>query len=800
MAISHRRPSLIALALVGLTASTLLVLRAQTTRADAEFLRKAYDTYTSMRQASPYKAVSWSFIGPTNISGRATDVAVADDNGHRRIYAGYATGGVWKTDDNGATWQAIFENMPSTSVGDLAVAPSNPNIVWVGTGEANIFRASMAGVGIYKSVDAGRTFQHMGLSDTQTIARILVHPTNPDIVYVAATGHEWTDNAMRGVFKTTDGGKTWTKVFYKSPRTGAIDLVMDPRDPNTLYAALWQRIRRKWSDPRVEPGYNEGGIVKTTDGGRTWVDVSQGLPAPEFRGRIGIDLARSKPDTLYAFVDNYEEGRGPQQNERDAYGRPITNGRIKSAEIYRTDDAGKTWRKTSENNDYMINHSGTYGWVFGQIRVDPTDDNTIYTMGLGLNVSRDGGRSFSGIGGTHGDHHGLWIDPANPKVLYSVNDGGFYQTDTGGIAPPPPPGTTPAPPTAGRGRGGPSAWKFAVSVNATQFYNVELDTASPFHAYGSIQDVGSRRVTVDLSKGRDVAPVAFENAPGGEGSNHAVDPNNPNIVYSHGFYGNFSRTDVSQTGGGRGGGASKEIQPTDPDVELRAQWMAPFFISPHNSAIVYAGYQFLFKSTDHGDSWKKVSPDLTNNKATEMLPKNSSAIPYQTIVAITESPKKQGLFYVGSDDGRLHTTIDDGKEWTELTSRLPVRRWISRIIPSQHVEATVYVTQRGREDDDFAAYIYKSTDYGKTMKSIVNNIPAGPVNVLREDPRDPNILYVGTDFGVYVSTNGGAKWEVLGGNLPPVQVSDLQFQKRENVIVISTYGRGMYLVDATKIK
>jgi photosystem II stability/assembly factor-like uncharacterized protein len=688
--------------------------------------------------------VSWSFLGPTNISGRATDVAVADGDGHRRVYAGYATGGVWKSDDNGATWQATFEHMPSTSIGDLAVAPSDPHVVWAGTGEANIFRASMPGVGIYKSIGAGATWQHMGLTDTQTIARIIVHPTNPDIVYVAASGHEWTDNEARGVFKTTDGGRTWTRVYFKSARTGAIDLVMDPRDPNTLYAALWQRIRRKWSDPRVEPGYNEGGVIKTTDGGRTWTDVNQGLPAPEFRGRIGIDIARSKPDTLYAYVDNYEEGRGAQPSP--------------------------------DNNNFMLNHSGTYGWVFGQIRVDPADENTIYSMGLGLNVSHDAGKSFTALRGTHGDHHGLWIDPANPKILYSNNDGGVYLSADAG-----------------------QTWKFAQAVSATQFYNVELDTAAPFHAYGSIQDVGSRRVTIDLGPARQVAPRAFENAPGGEGSNHAVDPNNPNIVYSHQFYGDFSRTDLSQAPGGRGG-VSKGIQPTDPDAELRAQWMAPFFISPHNSAIVYAGYQFLFKSTDRGDSWTKISADLTNNNSAEMLLKNSTAIPYQTIVAITESPKKQGLFYVGTDDGRLHTTIDDGKEWTELTSRLPVRRWISRVVPSQHAEGTVYVAQRGREDDDFAAYLYKSTDYGKTFKSVAANIPAGPVNVIREDPRDPNILYAGTDFGAYVSTNGGTTWAVLGGNLPSVQVSDLQYQKRDNVIVISTYGRGMYLLDAMKVR
>lgn len=778
---------------------------------NAEGLLKAWGTYTTQRQASPFRTVNWQSIGPTNVSGRATDVAVADVAGARHIYAAYATSGVWKSEDHGKSWRAVFEHEASTSIGDIAIAPSNSNIVWVGTGEANIFRASMAGTGIYKSTDAGRTFTHMGLTDTQTIARIVVHPTNPDIVYVAASGHEWTDNEMRGVFKTTNGGRTWTKVLYKSPRTGAIDLVMDPTDPNVLYAAMWQRIRRKWSDPRVEPGYNEGGVMNSTDGGATWSDAAAGLPAPQFRGRIGLDIARSNPNVLYAFVDNYEEGRGPQQGERDAYGRPITNGRIKAAEVYRTDDKGRTWRKVSDSNDYMIEHSGTYGWVFGQIRVDPTNENTVYTMGLALNRSTNGGKTFervqgtsvsnvdgSNTGGVHGDHHGLWVDPADPKKLYNANDGGFYHSLDGG-----------------------ATWTFAIAAGGAQFYNVAVDNTRPASwAYGSIQDHGSRRGRIDLSKGREaIQAVAWENAPGGEGSNHAIDPTDPNIVYSHGFYGNFSRTDLSvaQAARGRGRGAgtgaggapaapqgpqrTTNIQPPNPpDAELRAQWMAPIIISPHDNKVIYAGYQFIYKSTNRGEGFERISPDLTDNNTAQMLIRNSNAIPYQSIVALAESPKRAGLLYVGSDDGRVHTTIDNGKEWTELTSKLPVRRWISRLVPSAHAEGTVYITQRGREDDDFAPYLYRSTDFGRTFTSIVNNIPAGPINVVREHPTNPNVLFVGTDFGVYVSTNGGARWEVLGGNLPSTQVSDLQYVPQDNLIVISTYGRGMYALDASRIR
>jgi hypothetical protein len=413
-------------------------------------------------------------------------------------------------------------------------------------------------------------------------------------------------------------------------------------------------------------------------------------------------------------------------------------------------------------------------------------------------VSRDGGRTFQRVagssvsnvdgsptGGVHGDHHGLWIDPANPKIMYNANDGGFYQTADGA-----------------------STWTFAVSAGGAQFYNVALDTSTPFWAYGSIQDHGSRRGRVDISRGRGSIPAgAWENAPGGEGSNHAIDPDNPNVVYTHGFYGNFSRTDLAAEppagrGRGRGGrsrGVATSIQPDFGDAELRAQWMAPFIISPHDFSIVYAGYQILFRSLNRGDAWTAISPDLTGNNRDQMGV-NPSAIPYQTLVAIAESPLKKNLLYAGSDDGRLHSTIDGGKEWTDLTTRLPVRRWISRIVPSAHAEGTVYVTQRGREDDDFAAYVYKSTDHGRTFQSIVSNIPAGPVNVIREDPRDPNVLYVGTDFGAYVSTDGGAKWEVLGGNLPSVQVSDLQFHDRDLVLVASTYGRGMYAFDATRIR
>jgi photosystem II stability/assembly factor-like uncharacterized protein len=769
--------------------------------ADAEYAREAYDAYRAMRESSPYRTLSWQYLGPTNVSGRATDIAVADTQSGRRIYAAYASSGVWKTDDDGASWQAIFEDQPSTSIGDVAVAPSNPDIVWVGTGESNLYRASMPGMGVFKSIDGGRTFLHSGLTDTQTVARIIVHPANPDVVYVASAGHEWTDNEMRGVFKTTDGGKTWKKVLYRSPRTGAIDLVMDPSDPDVLYAAMWQRVRRKWSDPRVEPGYDESGIWKSTDGGDTWSETSNGLPPAEFRGRTGIDVSLSNPNVLYAFVDNYEPGRPARPGERDPYGRPISESRIKAAEIYRSDDKGRTWRKASASSDVLTRLSATYGWVFGQIRVDPVDENTVYVLGVTLTVSRDGGRTFDVIRGTHGDHHALWIDPGQPSILYDANDGGVNMTRNGG-----------------------RTWTHAVSAGGTQFYDVALDTATPTHAYGSIQDDGSRRGAIDVTRGRGSVPaVAWESAPGGEGSHHAIDPANPDIVYSHGFYGNFTREDLSVSRAAKGKNAAQARRDDDdeeagqkpgPGVtnirprqsaggpELRAQWMAPILVSAFDPATLYAAYQMVFRSANRGDKWRAISGDLTGNDPSKMLRGSSSEIPYQTIVALAESPLLKGLLYAGTDDGRLHVTRDGGATWTELTEGLGVRKWISSVVPSLHDGATVFVTARGREDDDFGVYVWKSTDYGRTFKSIASNVPSGSVNVIREDPRAASAsrLYIGTDSGVLVSNDGGEQWRVLGGNLPSVQVSDIEYDGRDGLLVLATYGRGVWVMDASAIR
>ncbi len=728
-----------------------------------------HQAHVALAEASPLKNLPWQFIGPTNISGRMTDIAVMTPKGESyTIYVAGASGGLWRTDNEGVTWEPVFQHAASTSIGDVTIAPSNQDILWVGSGEANIFRSSMAGAGVYKSTDGGESWTHMGLAGTHTISRIVIHPTNPDVVYVAASGHEWTHNEERGLYKSTDGGRSWNRILFVDDQTGVIDLVMHPTEPNTLYAATWQRTREKWNDPRNEAWYDGSAIHKTTDGGATWTEVTAGLPAAQHRGRIGIDIARSNPDVLYAFVDNYETAQEAPEGETDAYGRP-RGPVIKGATVFRSDDAGRSWRQVSEANAFMEGLAGTYGWVFGQMRVDPNDENRIYVMGLGLNVSDDGGRTFRSLDGMHGDHHGLWIDPANSDYLVNVNDGGVAISYDRG-----------------------ESWRtFYDNLPLVQFFNVAHDMGDPFKVYGSIQDHGSYWGVVDLSRGRGNIPaVQFEGAPGGEGSSHAIDPTDPDIVYSAGFYGTIQRTNMAT-------GESENLvpRPEPGEPNFRGQWVAPFILSPHNPRVVYHGMNFLFRSMHRGDSWERISPDLTFND-----PAKYGDIPYQTLFSIAESPFTFGLLYVGTDDGRIWRTDDGGAEWREINRGVPVK-WVAELVASKYDENTVYMAQNGKRDDDFKPYLWKSTDKGESWTSIVANLPSGPVNVIKEDPKNPQVLYVGTDLGVYVSLNGGREWLSLpGGNLPTSFFHDLVIHPREDILVAATHGRGLWALDVRPLQ
>jgi len=727
-----------------------------------------YDQHVRMKEASLFKNLRWQFLGPTNISGRVTDVALPTPRGqHYAIYVATASGGVWKSENEGTTWMPVFEHGISTSIGDVTVAPSDDQTVWIGLGEANIFRSSMAGAGVYRSTDAGDTWTHMGLAGTHTIPRIIIHPTNPDIVYVASSGHEWTYDEHRGVYKSVDGGETWQKVLYINDQTGVIDLVMDPTDANVIYAATWQRIRKRWNDPRNEPHYSGSGIYRTRDGGTTWQPINTGLPEPQHRGRIGIDLCRAKPNVIYAFVDNYESAP-VRQGSRDSYGRE-RRAAILGAQVYRSDDHGDSWRKVSPSNRYMRSLSATYGWVFGQIRVDPNDEETIYVMGLALNVSRDGGKTFERLGRMHGDHHALFIDPDNSDYLVNGNDGGAVISYDRG-----------------------QHWReFTHQIPAVQFFNVACDMDTPFHVYGSVQDHGSFRGTVDLTNGRDKIPrTEFERAPGWEGSSHAIDPTNPETVYAAGFYGSIYRQDI---------GSDKRV-PIKPkagphEPPLRGQWIAPFILSPHNPRILYHGMNFLYRSWDRGDKFQRISPDLTRND-----PEEKGDIPYQTISTISESPFQLGLVYVGTDDGRVHVTRDGGDHWKEIVYGISPNRWISRLVASRHDKATVYMAQNGKRHDDFRPYLWKSNDFGQTWRNLAADIPSGPINVIREDPKKSTILYVGTDLGVYVTLDAGASWHVLANSLPTTFVHDLIIHPRDDIMVIATHGRGMYALDVRPIQ
>ena len=738
---------------------------------------KWYDQHMVMKGQTPFKDLKWRYIPNDNISGRCTAIAVPKGD-KKTIYIGSASGGLWKTINTGVTWEPLFDEMPTMSFGALAIPETAPNTIYAGTGEANILRGSMAGSGIYKSVDGGRIWMHMGLTGTQTIARIRVHPTDPNTVYVAASGHEWTFNSDRGVYKTADGGKTWQKVFYLNDQTGAIDLIMDPRNPEVLIASMWNRIRQRWSDP--VPGGE--GLFKTTDGGRNWKKLTGGLPQDwKLIGRIGLDLCLSKPDIVYAFVDNHTPVRMPQPGERDSYGRLRTYADIVGAEVYRSDDLGENWRKVSPADRMMERFGGTYGWVFSQIKVDPNNENIVYLMGVSMIRSADGGKSFQPVRyeGLHSDHHGMWIDPSDSDYIVEVNDGGANASYDGG-----------------------KTWReFHRQIPCLQYYNVSLDMARPFNAYVSVQDQGTFRAvglgpspagqTQGRGRGGRGALARWESAPGGEGTLFAIDPTNPNIIYSSSYYGRVERSEYAD-----GRWTSKEIypKPAEGEPEHRGQWLAATILSPHDPSTLYHGFQYVFKSKDKGETWQKIGRDLTAFD-TQKQGKLPYAINFATLTALSESPLKAGVLYAGSDDGRVHVTVDDGATWNEITAGLPYYKHVWSIVASKYDPATVYIALIGRHDDDWNPYVFKSTNYGKNWTSIAANLPGGPTNVIREDPKNSNVLYVGSDLGVYVTTDSAKTWNFLGAGLPNAPIWDIQIHPRDNMLVIASNGRGMWVID-----
>ncbi|RKY84349.1 glycosyl hydrolase [candidate division KSB1 bacterium] len=770
-----------------------------------------------MDEESFFKNLKWRSVGPLVQGGRITDIDVPPGN-HFIIYVASASGGLWKTVNNGTTWKPIFDHESSITIGDIAIAYSNPDVIWVGTGENNSSRSSYAGTGVFKSTDGGKTWKNMGLTDSHHIGRIVIDPDNENVVYVASIGHLYTPGGDRGVYKTTNGGITWEKILTgDGENTGFIDLLMNPVDHKILYAAAWERSRKAWNF--VESGEGSG-IYKTTDGGITWKKLKNGLPSGKGVGRIGLSLCYSHPEIIYTIIDNQnhcpekiekekiksgipierlekmtqeeflkidikkirlflKENKVPKRYTAEEIIKRVEKGKITpksiaenlrnanerlfrtnviGAEVYRSDNGGKTWKKV--NKKYIDNFYNTYGYYFGNIRVHPQNPDKIFILGVPILYSEDGGKTFKSISkrGVHADHHALWIDPRNPDRLIDGNDGGLNFSYDGG-----------------------KTWQKINNIPLGQFYTISYDMEKPYNIYGGLQDNGVMYGPVTSSPG---ITKPWEMLIGGDGGFVQVDPVDTYIVYAESQFGFINRVNRK----------TKKVKSIRPESDfgepaLRFNWLTPFIISPHNRYILYLGAQKLFKSYNRGDTWYPISPDLTDNN-----PAKRGDVPYGTITAISESPLKPGLIYVGTDDGNVHVTMNGGAEWIKINKGLP-KKWVTRIVASQFNEATVYVTLTGYRDDDFDKYIYISDDYGKNWKFIGDGLPHEPINVVREDPTNENILYAGTDLGVYCTLDKGKTWHSLNSNLPVNAMYDIKIHPRDGDIMVGTHGRSVFVMN-----
>ena len=684
-------------------------------------------------------------VGPAFMGGRTVDFAVYEED-PAIFYAATASGGLLKTVNGGNSWENVFDRQTTVSIGDVAINPTDPNVVWVGTGEANSRQSSSWGDGIYKSTDGGGTWQHMGLRESHHIGRIIVNPQDTDIVYVAALGHLWGPNPERGVFMTIDGGQSWQHVLSFNEDTGAVDLAMDPANPKTLYAAVYQRRRSGWG---FNGGGPHGGIYKTVDGGRTWRKLTNGLPEGP-TGRIGLDIYRGNSNVVYATVQNEEGG------------------------VFRSEDKGETWTKMNSLNPRPMYYS--------QIRIDPNDDKRIYVLGGQLSVSDDAGKTFyEGDPEVHSDHHALWINPRNSRHLIDGNDGGIWVS-----------------------RDRSQSWEHLNNYAMGQFYHVTVDMQQPYRIYGGMQDNATWGGPSAVRDRQGIANEHWNQMLSCDGMYVTVDPSDGRTVYTNCQNGRIVRHD-------RGTGERKAIQPQPASEEdtLRWNWNTPIVVSHHDPTTLFTGANRLYKSTDRGHSWTSISEDLTGqadpDELTLMgvrgeditLSKNDGVSSFGNTTALAESPRRAGLIYVGTDDGKVHVTRDGGGTWTELTGRIsgaPEMIYVSRLRPSVFNEGTVYASFDGHRSDDFRPYVFVSTDYGDSWRSIASNLPTGSVYVIEEDPKNPDLLYVGTEFGLFASIDRGSSW-TRWKNLPTVAVYDLVVHPRDNDLVLGTHGRSLIVYD-----
>lgn len=725
------------------------------------------------------KSFTYRNLGPFRSGSWISDFAVPEFPEEAHLYTFYVAGrngGLWKTTNNGTTFEPLFDDQDVFSIGDVTLAPSNPDIVWVGTGEHATARSSYWGDGVYKSTDGGKTWQNMGLKDSHHIGRIVIHPKNPDVVYVAAMGHLFTPNEERGVFRTTDGGKTWDKMLYINENVGVIDLVINRDNPNVLYAAAYEKYRYPW---HFEAGGPESAVYKTTDAGETWNRLGGGLPNGKI-GRIGLDIYLKSPDILYAVVENCSM-RQPTEEEaaQDRRQGLEPQEREIGGEVYRTDDAGKTWTKMNSIKD---NVGGKAAYSFNQIRVDPNDDQKVFVTTISLASSEDGGRTWYDINwpprkmftAAFGDIRTLWIDPQNSSRIFMGSDGGVYISYDGG-----------------------KTCDYYDNLPMAQYYAIGVDMEDPYSIYGGLQCHDNWKIPSNSWSGR----VALEDCiplGGGDGMYNVVDPEDSRWVYNTIQFGGHARVDQEL-------GTRTDIVPRRQEGRepYRFNWCPPLHISPHNSKIIYAGTQVLLKSMDKGNDWQEISPDLTLNDPIKIAGKGH--IQYCTITTISESPVTPGIIWVGTDDGKVWVTKDSGANWTEVTKNItaaggPEHLWVSRVLASNFEEGKAYVTKTGYRRDDFRPFVFKTSDFGKTWENISSNLPDKPVNVIVEDRKNPGLLFIGNDKGVYVSISSGKIWAYMRNNMPTISVHDLCVHPRENDLVVGTYGRGIYITDISPLQ
>ena len=742
------------------SATTLLFLFGSPAHAQDDGMQQGLD---------PVAFLEWREVGPAVVGGRVSDLAV-DAADTRVIYVGTATSGIWKSTNHGTTWESIFTDQSTASIGDVTLAPSNSNVVWVGTGEPQNRQSSSWGDGVFKSTDGGQTWVHKGLRETRHISRIQVDPRTPDVAYVAAVGNLWTESPERGVYKTTDGGDSWELVLHLDTNTGAIDLAMDPSNPNTLFAAMYSRRRTAWGFNGSGPG---SGIYRTVDGGASWTRLEEGLPDGDL-GRIGLDIYRRDGNLVFATV----EARRGQTG------------------VYGSTDRGDTWEKLSSTNPRPM--------YFSHIRVDPNDPERIYVGGRNLMRSDDGGRSFTndGAGNVHPDHHALWIDPSDSNHLILGGDGGvsasFDRSET---------------------------WRFYNNLPIAQFYEIGFDNRRPYWVCGGLQDNGAWCGPTNTLNSQGIRNADWQNVGGGDGFYVRIDPTDPTVVYAESQNGALRRVDANT--GERAsirpsprfelneGTIPKKEYPSDdePDGEARQyrfNWNTPMAVSMHDPSTIYLGAQMLLRSSDRGLNWTQISPDLTYDidrsqltimdvlPSDSMLSRHDGVAFYSTVTTLSESPLNANVLYTGSDDGRIMGTQDGGTNWLDLTENvrnLPSNTYVSRIVASNAEEGRVYATFDGHYSGDFSPYVYVSDDFGEHWQSVTDGLPQASVNVLIEYPDEGNLLFLGNEVGLFVSVDGGDRWNPLMNGLPTVPVDDIRVHPAYDDLLIGTHGRGIWLLD-----